>query len=165
MQTSYSAKLAPAFAGMKADLRDDVVESNVLEGATPIPFGVGVVKGTANDQVKLPSATSDKVTGIAIHTHSYFNQDLSGTAGIPVKGQVNKLRRGECWVVVETNVVDGDPVFCRCTAKGGNTQLGRFRNDADPTAGPVDTAVSVPEAKFRSTATAGGLALIEINLP
>lgn len=51
-QTSYSVNQPVAFAGLKANAQFDKVESFLAEGA--IDFGLGLVKGTSNDQVKVP---------------------------------------------------------------------------------------------------------------
>ena len=52
----------------------------------------------------------------------------------------------------------------RYTARGANTQLGGFRNDADTTS-YVDYAGVVTGARFLTTAGAGELALVDLNLP
>lgn len=163
MQTSYAATMPVAFAGMIADNRDTVTESGVLEG-TAIPFGLALTRGTADPQVKVPAALSAKLQGVARHTHAQYNQDLSGTAGIPAKGDVNVLRRGVIWVRVEENVAAEDAAYFRVTANGGNTQLGGWRKSVDNN-GSADTAVLAPGCVFRSAATAGNLAKLEINLP
>lgn len=54
MQTSYNRDFGIAFAGMKADIRFDTVESFLAEGA--VPFGYGIVAGSdLEKQVRVPS--------------------------------------------------------------------------------------------------------------
>lgn len=53
-QTSYNQDQPEAFAGMKADSGFDRVESFLAEGA--IGFGLGLVAGDSEDEVRLPFA-------------------------------------------------------------------------------------------------------------
>jgi hypothetical protein len=63
-------------------------------------------------------------------------------------------------VTVEETVKDGDPVYVRYASGSGGSQLGSFRTSADSS-----TAALLPNACYRSDASAAGLAVCEINLP
>jgi hypothetical protein len=63
-------------------------------------------------------------------------------------------------VRVEEAVLPGDPVFVRFAAGAGGTGLGAFRKSAD-----TGSAAQVPNgAVYMTTASAGSLALVEVNL-
>lgn len=61
------------------------------------------------------------------------------------------VKEGGIVVATEQAVSDQDPVYVRFTSKGGNTILGKFRKDADPTAATVAiTVVATADAtEFR----------------
>lgn len=69
------------------------------------------------------------------------------------------LRRGRIFVTVEQAVTSDDPVYVRHTASGTYVR-GGFRKD-------VDTARALPwtAAAYVTSAAAGGVAVVEINLP
>ena len=157
-QLTYTFEMQPAFAGMKAESVEDTVRSYVNEGAAA-PFGVVFVQGSSDEAAALPSAASQFALGVAHHTHAYAHQGLAGDLGIDTQCMANVMRKGTVWVKVETAVAPGDPAFYRHTAPGVE-QLGALRNDAD-----VANADALGDSKFLTTAGAGELALLEVNLP
>lgn len=165
-QTTISADPALAYSGMVSEVWDKGIYSYVAE--VSITTGFFVIRGTADQQCKLPGAQHDidggPALGIAVYDPSLSTNWPSGqtvpyAAGVPVA----VLRRGCIWVVVEEAVSDGDPVYVRITANTGPTRpvggLGASTTDSGKTE-------LLPNARFRTTqATAFGLALVEINLP
>lgn len=170
-QTSYGSAIPVAFAGMKGDLTPDYVRSYANgEASAEIPFGVAVAAGSADDTAILPASAGARLLGIVLHAHNYALTSELGTTGLKPKVTMNVLVRGTAWVTVEEAVNDGDRCFIRHTAKGGNTQLGKFRKSADgvaevktitPTA--ADTTqyglrVSVGDADFEFSIVSDGSA-------
>ena len=146
-QTSYNMSMAVAFAGLLADLTPHSIESFMAENA--IPFGCAVVKGTAVDQVKLPTVTGAVFRGIAVHTHAI--PQPATPVGYPVSQPVGVLRKGRIWVPVSAAVaVDATPYFNFTTGIFSSSNTG---SDA------------VPTGIFRTATTGAGIAILEINLP
>jgi len=69
------------------------------------------------------------------------------------------LRRGRVYVEVEQAVDSDDTVYVRFEANS-NGEPGGFRKDAD-----TNTAIAWTGAKYVTSASAGGIAEIELNLP
>jgi hypothetical protein len=92
--------------------------------------------------------TAATVRGIALH------EQKESLVGYEATDTVNTLRRGRAWVPVVDTVADGDDVYVSYAAGSE----GKFRNDST-------NAIQVTSAKFRSAATTGQLALVEINQP
>lgn len=158
-QTSYDLVPAKAFAGMLADLTDNDVVSLVNAQAADIPFGVAIANGASELKGELPNNMGDFIRGIAVHSHAYDNASLSNANGVPDKAMINVLRRGRVWAICEDGCSPEGDVFVRIAANGGNTQLGRLLGaDDGANAGKLVGAV------WKTTALAGGLAIVEINL-
>ena len=66
---------------------------------------------------------------------------------------------GKVWVAVEEAVSAMDPVYVRY-ATGSGTQKGAFRKSADSS-----TAAALTGGRYLTSASAGGMALAEINIP
>lgn len=157
-QIDYSTSQPVAFAGMIGDLSFKRVSTGVNKQGAAIPFGVAVTKAAGDGNYDLPNAAGDKVFGIVLHSHDYDQRDLTGAQGVPVDCDFNLLEEGVAYVKVEEAVVDGDAVFARFAAGAGGAQLGAFRKSAD-----TATAGAVKGAKFRSSAAAGGFALVSFS--
>jgi hypothetical protein len=151
----------------------NMVETVVVAGTAPIPFGVfvcrdldRVVSGPEDYAVRLPRVTGD-VTGnlgllggvtldkIATEQPNNYT-GLYGFYGSNT--MVNVLRDGRVLVLVEEAVTISSTVFVRFASGTGGTQLGAFRASADSA-----TAVAWPLAKFTNSAAAGGLAVLEVS--
>lgn len=153
-QTSYELESDPAFAGMKADLGFDRIISKLAEGE--INFGRGVIKGTSDDQVKIPSALG-VFRGISVHTHKEPSGIATNDAKYNDEDLVSVMTQGAIWVDVEasnTPVID-DPAFVNVAI--GGAQLGKFTS--------VSVANIATGAIFKEVNTSLKLARIEINIP
>lgn len=146
---------APGYPGLLADISPRTVRSAVCQSTGPLPFGVAVKAGTADDTFAALSGEGDLVAGILVRSHSFVSHD-----GGPVKkGDVaGLLTLGAIWVLVEAPVTPADMVHVRHTASGENTQVGAFRGNADG-----DTASAVLGARFLGSAGAGGLVQVEFS--
>lgn len=169
-QTSYSINIpAVSYPGQIAD--DGVKDVlSALAVAAAIPYGVLVVADETNtggfDQLaaKVPAASTDitvvgSVLGIVLADQARAQDPSVAVATYPINSAVPCLKKGRCWVLSETAVVDGTPVFARYSANGPLTQLGSIRADAD-----TAHAAQVPGMIFRGTYATAGFVVVEINL-
>ena len=131
----------------------------------PLPPGIAVAKGGSGDQdLRLMSVTGDQILGVVLYSPQAIQEDVFGVGSNVLYGPnsiVPVMTRGAVWVMVEESVTPLSPVFVRFSPRGVNVQVGGFRASAD--AGP--NAVAWPLATYRSTASAGQLARLEINTP
>lgn len=164
-QLSYPLIPPPAFAGMLADSGPWDIESCVAEEA--LDAGLGLVRGTnggATPGAKKPTVIGDLATLLGISKYEPAREPIPAIAPnrYAIGDVIAYVTMGRVWVQVDTTngsaLLDGGPVFLVYTG----VDAGRFR--ADTGAGGV-TAVLVPNARCRYGGTAGGVAMIKINLP
>lgn len=129
-QTSYGTSPGKAYAGMLADAGASYKRALINEESSGIPFGIGLARGTTEDDAKLPAAATDELAGIAVHSHAYDQDGLTGTAGIPADTLGTVLAEGSIVVKTEQSMAPGDPVYVRF-AVTTTEQKGAFRKDAD----------------------------------
>lgn len=152
MQTSYSKSMPLAIAGTLYDLSGRRIDSYVAESGTIYP-GMGVVAGTDADQVKLPSVSTTTIKGIALLQAKEQNSD--GTVTFVAKDTVPVLDKGRAWVpVTEAVAVDAQAYLIFSGANAGKWA-------AAAGAGPVASAIT--GAKFKTSTTGAGLAVVELN--
>lgn len=131
--------------------------------------GLLVVQGARDGQCRLPTSAADiaKALGIAPYRATQMPSWPPGatTAHYQIGQCIAAVNRGRVWVKVEEAVAPFDPVFVRhANGNGGRIQKGAFRKSADQVAA-ADTATQLASAVYLTTASALGLALVEINLP
>lgn len=157
-QTAYSQRLTEALAGMLAcPIELCQIESKI--NAADLPAGVFVTRDAADDAVKVPvDAAGVTATGVGFTVLDLAHEPPSdgSTVDIPATKGCGVISRGKIWVLTETAMTYGGDVYARYTASGGNTQLGKVRNDDDTT-----KAAIAPGWKCRTTLGAAGLAIIE----
>ena len=156
MQSLYNTAPAVAIEGMVADSSRQL---DVLSRAAndAIPAGRLVVR-QAEGKCKLPVATGEITGGTALGVAMY--DALRAAAPYAINDMVPVIHGGRVWVKVEEAVTEGGAVFVRFASGAGGTGLGAFRASAD-----TATAVALPGAVYRSSASANGLAIVELNLP
>lgn len=157
MQTAYKTEMEIALEGQIANIGPRSIIHRAAE--EEIPFGRAVIPGTNPDkQCLLPSAAADLILGVSTHTHA---REITE----PTKNDmINIMRQGSVYVRPEDAVEPGDPVFVRFAANGEGKTPGQFRTDDDKV-DDAATAVQLASARWGSSAEAGQLALLEINLP
>lgn len=159
IQTTYTAEHAAAFEGQRASLEVTNITSKVAQ-TSDIPFGRAVVRGTADNQCLLPSATGQAFLGITEMTTAW-SENSSDLHVYEQYREVNIIDLGEVWVYTEQSVVPGDAVYFRHTADTAPLDVvGRFRKDAS--GADADLVVG---ASFETTTAAGGIAKIKLNTP
>lgn len=155
LTTAYGLNHGPAWAGMVADGQLDNAVSKLNNDTVTIPYGKGVV-ADGETGAKLPTSASvaGDFVGVALRelNRSYTAAD---TFGAVMDKDFSVLTVGTIWVTVAEAVVARDPVFLRV----GATQLGDFCKSAGSAA---TLSVQIPNAKFLTAASAGGLAKISI---
>lgn len=133
-------------------------------------FGQWLSKGTADQQVKTPAASTDVVgaqsdfensIGVCVATQTQESLRDALNPHYIANTALNILRRGAIWVVSEQDVVAyTSRLYVRYTVNGGLIP-GSFRTDADGGKAAEVTAKVRPV----TTATAGNPFKIEVNLP
>lgn len=131
------------------------VVTKFTEGAL-VAAGLGVIGGTAQDDVKPPAATfTTKWVGIVIY------KDTHPTNTYADKSQIAVCREGFVLVSYEpdTDPTADTPIFVRHTANGaGKLTLGAIRANADSA-----NAVAAPNGMFRKVWASQKKALVELS--
>jgi hypothetical protein len=70
-QTAYEIYMSKPYAGVLADLRPREVDSKLWEDSTDGVFGIFVTRGTADNQVVLPTADTDQMLGVVVAHQEY----------------------------------------------------------------------------------------------
>lgn len=173
VQTSVSDAPSTAFAGLLVGTGHTIHPMKNAEASAEIAFGRGVVfkSGATTDQdAVLPAAESDKFAGVVVksdvYDRTYTLSDGStagelGTTGLKPGAMMNVLRRGQVWAVCEDGCAPGDKLWVRGVAAGDPEFLGGLNNADDGTDMIDATAVGT----WLTTASAGGLAILSLNLP
>lgn len=132
--------------------------------AKALVAGWVVTLGGSQATITMTNTTYDTLYGIALRTQDKMNLlGVNGSAGAApyyAGTCVSMLTRGRVFVLVEDTLNSDDAVYMRFAPNGGNTRLGTFRSDSDS-----GTCLLVSNAVWRVGATAGNLAVLEINLP
>ena len=137
-----------------------------IGNAAAIGYGLCVVQDEMDDDkahaavVTGSISTAGSALGVTVHTHT--NEQQYGTAGgtgYDLEDVMSVMRKGRIYVEVEDAVTAGAQAFVRFEATSPELH-GAFRSDAD-----TADAVALPGAFFRTTTAAGGIAILEVNLP
>ena len=160
-QTSYDLEQPVAVNGLIADAAG--LPKSVLTYNNPvdeIKFGRAVAKVSGDDNgVEKPDSSGAILVGVAVRDISVEEGSTTAENAYPATSAVGVMRRGQVWVQVEEAVTPDDAVFVRHTANGPLTELGIFRTDAD-----TANAIALTTAKFMTSAAAGGLAVLDLNI-
>lgn len=161
LQTSVDFDFALSAPGV---LRGPAVRVNTRVAEVAIQAGLFVVQGTADGQCKLPTSSGDCAKGLGFAPALAASDDAfpaGGTADFVYQiGDTVEAVIGQGYVVVEEAVSAQDAVYVRYDTGAGGSQKGAFRKSAD-----TSTAAAVTGARYLTSASAGGLALVAINLP
>lgn len=166
-QASHSSAPAVATEGQITDGRE-VISAIVDSTNQTIKFGRAVTFKTmpapgSLPVVEVPDAAAE-ITGDAFAGIVVFDPTRELPAGANefsgyVTGDVcSVLRRGKMMVISESAVSAYQQVFARHVA-GAGEELGALRHDADG-----GDATAIPGSRFLTTAGAGGLAEIELDV-
>lgn len=179
-QGSYPLREVAGHEGMLADLQAYVCRSYRNQSGAAIPYGVFVSTDnspTSNDALAVEIATGTTlIQGMAISSMVLEGASLGssytpnptpvysdGRYGYPDKETVNVVSKGVVWVYSVDAIAIGDAVRFYKADYTGTTAgafLGRFGKTAVAT-----KTIAVTGARWVSETTAGGLALLEIDIP
>lgn len=151
-QLTYDLQTEVAVAGMQADMNPS--EINSYNATVALDFGLMVSKVAGDDDgAELPTASTADMIGVTV-------RDLTKVSGdYQIGDAASVMKKGKVYVKVEEAVTPDDDVFVRFANGAGGTVKGIFRTDAD-----TATAVQVTNAKFMTSADAGGVAVIDLSL-
>lgn len=122
-QTSYSIYADKAYAGMLADISPREVTGMLFDDTATGRFGRFVVRGTASDLCKLPTASSDVYLGPIVASASYELARGATQVAIADEDAVNVLRRGGIYVEIEDSCTAGEAVYARYAGKSQTQTL------------------------------------------
>ena len=149
-----------AYAGMVADGEICNAVSKLNKGTVNIPFGYGVISD-GDDGAKAPAAGTVAKSFIGIVKRELNRAYTAAEAvGAVAKMDMTVVTTGVVWATAFAAVAKDDPVFL-IIGDGTGTNQGKLTNVAGATA---TLAIQIPNAKWVSTATAGALAKISLNI-
>lgn len=141
-----------------SDLTVAAVTANSTE--EPLNPGLAVVGGANDGSCRLPYADAQVIVGVVARAQVGIElEDVSSAYQYEASTPLPVGYSGAYVVEVENSVTPADPVHVRFTAGSGGTQPGAFRTGADST-----TAFAVSNARFLTSASAGGKAVVALNL-
>ena len=155
VQTSYDSEHAEGFVGQLADLQLTNVISRSVE-TTEVDFGLAVVRGTADDQCILPSATGQFFVGITVRTIA-GTADTAGDRKYQPNESANLLDEGVIYAICEDGCIPGDDVFFRHTVNTTEV-IGALRTDLD-----TDKADQIANAVWVTTTAAGEIGRVKLK--
>lgn len=152
------------YEGQLAKAEPGLIRSGINADTVVLAFGLGLAKGTGDDDLIIPAATGFKFMGVSFATDTFekregYSIDANGKMGYPLDYRTSYVRRGIVAVPIDSDCAKGSPVYCIHTASSGQVP-GHFRKDAN-----TDKADLVPNAVFWKTLSAAGIGLIALNLP
>jgi len=115
-----------------------------------------------------PTYSNDNVFyGVSVYIQNKMNlygpQGSAGAAPYFIGDAVSTLTRGRIYVTAENNVTSDSPVYWRIVPTMSNPQVGSFRSDSD--GGNAILLASTTGIRWITSATAGNLAVLEVNQP
>lgn len=165
--TDYESHTVTAYSPNTADVTG-ITNTTDAAAAEYMPFGRACVQSSKGDDfMRLPytGTNSSGFLGVLSRSHAVAPELLPSTdedAGLPTTQPGNVLRKGRMWVKVETAVTPASTVYFRHAAPGASPEaIGRFRANNDG----GDATACPSGVRFLTSASAGSLAILEVNLP
>lgn len=129
-----------------------------------LPFGTFVVAdplaNTQGKQCRLPRLTGEITAGTGLGIVVADTSREYNAGGYADKSEVPILRKGCFYFRTESTIAEGGAIFARFADPTATYGLGSLRHDAD-----TSDAVAIPTAVCVRGASAGGIAIGQINLP
>ncbi len=126
----------------------DVITESQGHGGAGIAFGRFVVKGTADDEMAIPAATSvlANVLGVlyrtdANHFHALDNEQPTDVDVLDRGKHQSVLESGRVWMIAEDAVTPSSSVFLRRALTSSAGTVGRVRGTAAGATAQVNTIV------------------------
>ena len=164
-QLDYGYALKRGLAGAKVDLTRDIVLSRRNEAADgALLFGLAVAVGTAaGTTVKLPSAKTDVIEGVALYAGN-TEEDRDGKAIVKKDVELDVMKKGHVWgrLAVKTAATESTAAVYVTPAYGATAYVvcsgdnaGRFTPTSDDTTKDIGATFG--------NATEDGIAVIYLN--
>lgn len=148
VQTSYSARMPAATAGLVADMQTARIDTRICETAAGIGFGLAVGRGSADNGAVLGSSAATDFLGISVRDVTLMNADGDEYARY---SNMAVMSEGTIWVTVGGDVVDGDIV----TYSSTTGVLSSIAADG--------SNFAITGARFLDTVSSGGLARVRLG--
>lgn len=161
VQTSVAFDFEAAIAGLPRQ----VVRTHDRLAEVVIQSGVLVCQGTADSQCKLPTSEAEvgKALGVApsrVTSDSGFPTTNTAGSTYQIGDNLGAIADGNVWVPVEDAVTAGGTPYIRVSPNGGRTRKGAFRSDGDS-----GSAFALSGARYLTSTSGSGLALVALNIP
>ena len=163
VQQSYALVHAALLEGQLSDIRDNTIGTYINETAVVQPFGdlqVYNVAGTVANSATTISGATGTVLGVNVLT--YVDETaLNGDSrpGVKIDQVMNVANEGAVAVYVTGTVTPASPVRVLYSASGTG-KAGQFSH-----AFASGKTVRLSNARFLSSTTGSGLAILELNGP
>jgi len=163
VQQTYALEHDALLEGQLSDIRDNTIGTYINETGAVLPFGNVVVyntAGTAANSAATISGASDTVQGVNVLT--YVDEtalDSDSRPGVKNQQVLNVANEGAVAVYVTGAVSPTSPVRVLYSASGTG-KAGQFSH-----AFASGKTVRLAGARFLSTTTGSGLAILELNGP
>tara|TARA_R110000772_G_scaffold88643_1_gene184012 strand:- start:133 stop:693 length:561 start_codon:yes stop_codon:yes gene_type:complete len=163
VQQSYALTHAALLEGQLADIRDNTIGTYINETAVVLPFGnvqVYNVAGTVANSATTISGATDTVLGVNVLTYvdeTALNGDLR--PGVKVDQVLNVANEGAVAVYV-TGAVNPSSTVRVLYSASGTGKAGQFSH-----AFASGKTVRLSGARYLSSTTGAGLAILELNGP
>lgn len=151
---------AAAYRGMVSSGQVSNIVSKLNKGTANIPYGYGVVSdGDNGGKLPVAASTAANFVGVAVRelNRAYADGEVYGAKA---KYDFSVITAGEVYVTARVAVTKDDPVYL-VVGNGTGTNQGEFSNVIGTGA---TLAVLIPDAKWTSSAGAGSLAKISLNI-
>lgn len=138
-QMTYSYATPSGVPGGLLDINPYSTVSRLIEDATSIKFGLGVIKGTSDQQVKVGTGT---FVGVLVEKAHELEKD--NTIKIEATESFTVLTKGGIWARVADglDVAFGDDLYVKADGtfdKTGDTKVnGRFLGAAEDGIAPIE---------------------------
>ena len=163
VQQTYALVHQDLLEGKLSDIRDNTIGTYVNETGAVLAFGnlaVYNVAGTVANSATTISGASDTVLGVNVLTYvDETATDANGRPGVKAKQVCNIANEGAVAVYVTGAVTPASPVRVLYSASGTG-KAGQFSH-----AFASGKTVRLSNARFLTSTTGSGLAILELNGP
>jgi len=163
VQQSYALELTALLEGQLSDIRDNTIGTYINETGAVIAFGNVVAYasgGTVANSAKTLAATGETVVGLNVLTYvDETAEDSDSRPGVKTAQVLNVANEGAVAVYVTGAVNPTSPVRVLYSASGTG-KAGQFSH-----AFASGKTVRLSNARFLTSTTGSGLAILELNGP
>lgn len=163
VQQSYALELTALLEGQLSDIRDNTISTCINETGAVMAFGNVVAYasgGTVANSAKNLAATGETVLGVNVLTYvDETAEDSDGRPGVKAQQVLNVANEGAVAVYV-TGAVNPSSIVRVLYSASGTGKAGQFSH-----AFASGKTVRLSNARFLTSTTGSGLAVLELNGP